>query len=127
LPGHLANRLQAALYREAVHLVASGAASVGDVDKAVAAGPGLRWAIMGPHLTYHLAGGPNGIADYLEKLGPSQERRWAALGQPSLTIEARRAIVEGMQAEVAGRSLAELEAERDRLLVRILELKRSKE
>src|SRR5262249_54332596 len=79
LPGHLANRLQAALYREAVHLVASGAASVADVDAAVTNGPGLRWAIMGPHLTYHVGGGRGGIAEYFEKLGPSQQARWADL------------------------------------------------
>ena len=125
LPGHLANRLQAALFREAVHLVTSGAATVEDVDKAVSAGPGMRLAIMGPHLTYHLAGGPGGIADYLEKLGPSQEARWAALGQPSLTPEAKQAIIDGMADAVKGRSIADLEAERDRLLLAILELKRA--
>jgi carnitine 3-dehydrogenase len=125
LPGHLANRLQAALYREAVHLVASGAASVEDVDKAVSYGPGLRWAIMGPHLTYHLAGGPRGLEDYLEKLGPSQEARWAALGSPSLTDQTKRALVDGMREAAKGRSLAEMEAERDRLLIGILELRKS--
>jgi carnitine 3-dehydrogenase len=124
LPGHLANRLQAALYREAVHLVTSGAATVEDVDKAVSAGPGMRLAIMGPHLTYHLAGGPGGIADYLEKLGPSQEARWAALGSPALTPETKQALIEGMEKAVKGRTVEELESERDRLLLGILELKR---
>ena len=72
-PGHLANRLQSALWREAVHAVADGVASVADVDAAVAYGPGLRWAMMGPHLTFHLAGGEGGMAHFMDHLGPANE------------------------------------------------------
>jgi carnitine 3-dehydrogenase len=68
--GHVANRLQAALWREAVHLLASGVASAADIDAAISEGPGLRWALMGPHLTFHLAGGSGGMAHFLEALGP---------------------------------------------------------
>jgi 3-hydroxyacyl-CoA dehydrogenase len=71
--GHVANRLQAALWREAVHLVAAGVASVADVDTAISEGPGLRWALMGPHLTFHLAGGEGGMAHFLNELGPPVE------------------------------------------------------
>ena len=71
--GHVANRLQAALWREAVHLLAGGVASVADIDAAISEGPGLRWALMGPHLTFHLAGGSGGIAHFLEQLGPPLE------------------------------------------------------
>jgi 3-hydroxyacyl-CoA dehydrogenase, C-terminal domain len=67
VPGHVANRLQAALWREALHLVAEGVASVADVDTAISAGPGLRWALMGPHLTFHLAGGVGGIDHFLDQ------------------------------------------------------------
>ena len=119
-PGHLANRLTAALYREAVHLVAEGVADVADIDAAISEGPGLRWAIMGPHLTYHLGGGEGGIRHYLDHLGPSQERRWASLGTPRLTENVKAAIVAGVDAETQGRSIAALEARRDRLLIDIL-------
>lgn len=122
-PGHIANRLSSALYREAVSLVEQGIASVADIDAAVSDGPGLRWAIMGPHMTYHLGGGAGGIAHYLDHLGPSQERRWASLGTPRLTGEVKKAIVDGVQEEARGRDIAALEAERDRLLSGILRLK----
>ncbi|MEH3146307.1 MAG: 3-hydroxyacyl-CoA dehydrogenase NAD-binding domain-containing protein [Methylobacterium frigidaeris] len=120
MPGHIANRLASALYREAVHLVAEGVASVADIDAALCNGPGLRWALMGPHMTYHLGGGEGGIAHYLDHLGPSQERRWASLGAPALTPEVRAAIVAGIAEEAAGRSIAELEARRDRGLIEVL-------
>ncbi|WP_287742745.1 3-hydroxyacyl-CoA dehydrogenase NAD-binding domain-containing protein [Methylobacterium sp.] len=120
MPGHIANRLASALYREAVNLVAEGVASVADIDAALCHGPGLRWALMGPHLTYHLGGGPGGIAHYLEHLGPSQERRWASLGRPALTPEVRAAIAEGVAAEAGSLGIADLEARRDRALIAIL-------
>ncbi|MCP8939454.1 3-hydroxyacyl-CoA dehydrogenase NAD-binding domain-containing protein [Alsobacter sp. SYSU M60028] len=124
-PGHIANRLTAALYREAVSLVEQGVASVADIDAALCQGPGLRWAIMGPHLTYHLGGGAGGIRGYLDHLGPSQERRWASLGTPRLTEDVKAAIAAGVEDETKGASMAELEAWRDRLLVDILRLKQS--
>lgn len=118
--GHIANRLTSALYREAVSLVEQGVASVADIDAAVASGPGLRWAIFGPHLLYHLGGGPGGIAHYLEHLGPSQERRWAELGNPKLSPELREVIIAGVREEAAGRSVEELETARDRALLAVL-------
>ena len=120
MPGHIANRLASALYREAVNLVAEGVASVADIDAALCNGPGLRWAGMGAHMTYHLGGGAGGIRHYLDHLGPSQERRWASLGSPGLTEPVKAAIVAGVEAEAAGRSLAELEARRDRGLIAVL-------
>ncbi len=120
IPGHLANRLQAAVYREAVHLVAEGYASVADIDRAMAGGPGLRWAFMGPHMTYHLGGGAGGIAHYFDILGASQERRWAALGDPQLTDEVKQQIIAGVEQEAAGRTIDELAAARDQTLVNLL-------
>jgi carnitine 3-dehydrogenase len=125
VPGHIANRLSSALYREAVYLVEQGIASVADIDAAISEGPGLRWSIMGPHMTYHLGGGEGGISHYLDHLGPSQERRWESLGQPRLTENVKAAIVAGVESESAGRSIADLEAQRDRLLVEILRLKKT--
>ncbi len=123
MPGHIANRLSSALYREAVYLVEQGVASVADIDAAVCNGPGLRWAIMGPHMTYHLGGGQGGIAHYLAHLGPSQVARWAALGNPALGPEVQKEIIDGIAEEASGRSIDELEEERDRLLMGILNLK----
>ncbi len=120
-PGHLANRLQSALWREAVHAVAEGVATVADVDAAVAYGPGLRWAMMGPHLTFHLAGGEGGMAHFMEHLGPANEVWWRSLGQPTLTPEVRQAIVEGVAAEADGKGVPELAARRDALLVALLQ------
>ena len=119
--GHIANRLSSALYREAASLVEQGVASVADIDAAVSFGPGLRWAVFGPHMLYHLGGGPGGIEHYLEHLGPSQERRWAELGNPRLTSELKREIISGVREEAAGRSLEELEAERDQALLAVIE------
>jgi 3-hydroxyacyl-CoA dehydrogenase len=121
--GHVANRLQAALWREAVHLVAAGVASVADVDTAISEGPGLRWALMGPHLTFHLAGGSGGMAHFLEQLGPPLESWWEDLGDPQLTPEVRQALTAGVSAEAEGRDIATLAAERDRFLVDLLALK----
>ncbi|MGE0715269.1 MAG: 3-hydroxyacyl-CoA dehydrogenase NAD-binding domain-containing protein [Alphaproteobacteria bacterium] len=121
IPGHLANRLQTALWREAVHCIAEGIATVEDTDKAIAHGPGLRWAIMGPTLTFSLAGGEGGMPHFLAHLGEFMEARWAELGQPRLTDEVRRKIIEGVAEEAAGRSIAELARDRDAKLVAIQE------
>lgn len=122
IPGHLVNRLQAALYREAVYLVAEGYATVEDIDKAITGGPGLRWAFMGPHMTFHLGGGEGGIARYLEILGPSQERRWEALGDPKLTDDVKQKIIDGIDAEARGRSMGQLTEERDATLLKLLKV-----
>ncbi len=120
MPGHIANRLASALYREAVYLVEQGVASVADIDAALCNGPGLRWALMGPHMTYHLGGGEGGISGYLAHLGPSQVRRWQSLGEPSLDADVQAKIVAGVAEEAQGRSIAELEARRDQGLLAVL-------
>jgi carnitine 3-dehydrogenase len=123
VPGHIANRLGAALWQEAVHLVAEGVADVADIDAALIHGPAMRWAVQGTHLTYHLGGGAGGIRHYLDHLGPSQERRWASLGRVSLTADVKQKLIDGVEREAAGRSVAELEAERDRFLIDLLKLR----
>ena len=123
--GHIGNRLASALWREAVHIVAEGIASVEDVDRALIHGPGLRWSVLGAHLGYHLGGGEGGIDHYLRHQGPRQQQRWSTLGNPALTEEVCRKIADGVHAEVGGRDIAQLEAQRDRLLIEILRLRRA--
>ncbi len=118
--GHIANRLQAALWREAMHLVDTGVASVADIDDAIAYGPGLRWAALGPFLNLHLSGGAGGIAHLLDHLGPPMESWWADLGEPVLTDELKARITAGVEAELAGRGNARLEAQRDAVILGIL-------
>jgi 3-hydroxyacyl-CoA dehydrogenase len=124
VPGHLANRLQAALWREAVHLVADGVASVADVDAAISEGPGLRWALMGPHATFHLAGGEGGMAHFMHHLMPAVTSWWADLGEPVMTEDLQAALVGGVAEEVAGKTVPELAARRDAFLTALLELRR---
>ena len=120
--GHLANRLQVALWREAVHAVSTGLASVSDVDAAIAYGPGLRWAMMGPNLTFHLAGGEGGFRHFLEHLAPAVEAWWQELGAPSLTPELKERLAAGIEHEAGGRSIDELERLRDERLLQLLSL-----
>ena len=122
--GHVANRLAAALFREAVHLVAEGITSVEDIDEVITQGPGLRWALQGPFTTYHLAGGDEGIAHYMRHLGPTQEARWRTLGEPSLTEELTEQIVKEVQEAASGQSPAQLARIRDAGLVELYRLKK---
>ena len=122
LPGHVVNRLQAALWREAYDLVGRGAISVADLDRAVASGPGLRWALLGPIATQHLSGGEGGLRHVLEHLGPPMVDWWADLGAPELTPELAAQLVAGVENEFDGRE-REVLARRDRALRELLALK----
>ena len=123
VPGHLANRLQAALWREAVHAVTSGIASVEDVDTAVAQGPGLRWAIMGPHMIFNLAGGEGGMKHFLDHIGPAMEDWWKDLGTPQLGPEVNAALIDGVKQEAGDRSRADLVKQRDAALIALIKQK----
>ncbi|NIF29032.1 3-hydroxyacyl-CoA dehydrogenase [Pantoea sp. Tr-811] len=118
--GHVANRLQAALWREAIHLVKSGVASVEDVDKAVWAGPGLRWAAMGPSLLFHLGGGPDGLAAFCQKYADSFNGWWDDLGDPRLDSETAALLVAGVDQQAGGTRWASLAAQRDELITQLL-------
>ena len=100
----------------------SGLASVEDVDTAICAGPGLRWAVMGPHMTFHLGGGEGGITDMLEQFKPAFQAWWESMTTPELSEETCRQIIEGVAEEAHGRSIAELARERDALLLPLLDL-----
>lgn len=117
VPAHVANRLQAALWREAVHLVAEGVASVEDVDKAVTAGPGLRWSVMGPHMLFSLGSGGLGIDGFCERYRDSFHAWWQSLGTPTLDANTARLLAAGIAEEEHGRSFEQLAAERDTKLV----------
>jgi carnitine 3-dehydrogenase len=119
VPGFLANRLQEALWREALHMVANGEATVEQIDTAITDGPGLRWPVHGPMLTFHLAGGEGGMAHMLDHFGPSLKAPWTRLEAPELTRELRDAVVDGCVDEAGERSIADLIAERDRAIIAI--------
>ena len=121
VPGYIANRMSAALWREAIELVRSGVASVEDVDRAVRYGPGLRWAVMGPHLIYHLGGGPAGIRGHIAHLTGTKEGMLRDLATwTTFPADTADVLGAGVEAEANGRSLADLEQERDEALAAIL-------
>ena len=122
--GHVANRLTSALFREAVHLLAEGVATAAELDDVLTHGPGLRWALQGPWLTYHLGGGAGGIAAYLEHLGDTHPARWAELGEPELSESVRGKIVEQVLAAYGSQSVQAWAGDRDRQLEALLALKR---
>jgi len=122
LPGFLGNRLQDAIWRETLHMVGAGEATVEELDAAITYGPGLRWALMGPSLTYHLGGGEGGMRHLLEHFGPALEQPWTRCPAPPLTDELTERMVAGCDREANGRTIRELEQERDDFLIELLAL-----
>ncbi len=120
LPGFVGNRLQEAMWREALHMVANGEATVEEIDESIAYGPGLRWAQMGPCLTFHLGGGSGGMAHMLDHFGAALLEPWTRLEAPPLTPELRERMVDGCLREADGRSVGELERTRDEFLAELL-------
>jgi 3-hydroxyacyl-CoA dehydrogenase len=123
MPGHVANRLQAALAREVYYLVSEGVVSAADVDTALCWGPGLRWGVMGNLMLNHLGGGPGGIEHFFQQFTGPMTAWWKTLGSPVLTPEVQKKLIDGVHAEVGARSIAELEAQRDEVLLGLLELR----
>jgi len=119
--GHVANRLQAALYREIVYLIEQGVLDVTDADAAVCWGPGLRWGVMGPSLLFHLGGGQGGMQHFMEHLSGPLATWWKDLGKiTEFSPEVKQTIIEGVQSEAGDRSIDELERERDAMLLELL-------
>src|ERR1700678_1736909 len=127
VPGHVANRLQAALAREVYYLVAEDVVSVTDIDKALCWGPGLRWGIMGQVLLNHLGGGQGGIEHFFQQFTGPMTAWWKVLGSPVLTPEVQQKLAAGLHEEVGARSITELEAQRDEILLGLLELRKKVE
>ena len=122
--GHVANRLQAAIYREVVNLIEKGVLDVTDADTAVCWGPGLRWGVMGPNLLFHLGGGQGGIQHFMEHLSGPVATWWKDLGtQTEFTPQVKQTIIEGVLQEAAGRSIDQLAEERDEVLLGLLALR----
>ncbi|MEM2840335.1 MAG: 3-hydroxyacyl-CoA dehydrogenase family protein [Candidatus Bathyarchaeia archaeon] len=125
VPGTIGNRLAAALWREAIDLVYRGVADLEDVDRAVSAGPGLRWAILGPHLSYHLGGGSGGIEYYLKHLGPAMASRWRTLAKwTEIPPKAERKIIQGIKGMklLRERGVEEVARWRDEKLIELLKI-----
>jgi 3-hydroxyacyl-CoA dehydrogenase len=119
--GHVANRLQAALYREVVYLIEQGVLDVADSDVAVCWGPGLRWGLMGPNLLFHLGGGPGGIQHFMEQFTGPLSTWWKDLGTiTEFSPQVKQTIIDGVQKEAGNRSIEELERERDSMLLELL-------
>jgi 3-hydroxyacyl-CoA dehydrogenase len=123
VPGHVANRLAAALLREVMYLVAEDVISVADVDAAVSYGPGLRWGVMGPMMLYHLGGGAGGIEHWFDQFTGPITAWWGVLGNPQITPDMRAKVTAGVMDEVAGRSVESLEQQRDRELLGLLKVR----
>ncbi len=123
MPGHVANRLQGALAREVYYLVTEGVVSAADVDTALSWGPGLRWGLMGNMMLNHLGGGAGGIEHFFEQFAAPMMHSWKSLGSPELTPEVQRLLIDSVHAEVGSRTIEELEAERDVLILGLLELR----
>ncbi|WP_333976472.1 3-hydroxyacyl-CoA dehydrogenase NAD-binding domain-containing protein [Burkholderia cepacia] len=124
VPGHVANRLQAALWREIVHLISEDVVSVEDADTAVCWGPGLRWGIMGPNMLFHLGSGQGGIEHFFDQFTGPMTAWWNVLGSPKITPELRQKVIAGVHEEVAGQSIDQLAARRDEVLLGLLSLRR---
>ena len=124
VPGHLTDRLQEAIWREILHMVNEGVATTGELDDSIVYGPGLRWAAMGTNLIYHLAGGETGMRYMLAQFGPCLKWPWTKLEAPELTEGLIDRMVEGTQAQAAGRSIRQLERLRDDYLVAIQQVLR---
>ena len=123
LPGHVANRFQAALYREMLYLIEQGVLSVEDTDAAVCYGPGLRWGVMGQSLQWHLGGGAGGIKHFMDHLMPPLEGMMKALGTPNITSELKQKVISGVMREAAGRTVDQLAQDENRVLIGLLKLR----
>lgn len=122
-PGHVANRLQAALYREIVFLIQEGVLSVADADDAVSYGPGMRWGVMGPSLQWHVGGGQGGIHHFMDHLMEPLAGMMKTLGNPQITGELKQAIAEGVMREAGDRSVEDLARRENEMLVGLLRLR----
>ena len=123
VPGHVANRLQLALYKEVLYLIQQGVVSVADADAAVSWGPGLRWGIVGPNLQYHLGGGAGGIKHFMEGVFAAMAPLLNVLGNPEVTPAFKQTIIDGVLQEAGNRSVEELARQENQVLVGLLKLR----
>jgi carnitine 3-dehydrogenase / betainyl-CoA thioesterase len=122
IEGYICDRLQEALWREALHILDRDIGTTGDIDDSIVYSAGLRWAFMGSFLTYHLAGGPGGMRDFIKQFDPTLDLPWTGLKFPKWNEPLERRLVDGCEAQAAGRSVAEIEAKRNDVLVDMMQL-----
>ncbi len=122
IDGHIGDRLMEAIWREGLHIVNDGVATTEEVDKAIVYGPGLRWALMGPFLTLHLAGGKDGMKHMLEQFGPALKLPWTRLVAPELTEELSEKVISGTAEQSGDVPIEDLEHRRDRFLIKLMGL-----
>ena len=127
LPGYLADRLQEALWREALHIINEGYATTKDLDRAIEDGPGLRWSLMGTFLTFHLAGGKEGMKHMLKQFGPALKLPWTKLKAPKLSKKLSSRIIDGTKKQAKGKSVKKISAIRDEYLVKLQKLRKKYE
>ena len=127
LPGYLADRLQEALWREGLHIINEGHATTEDLDRAIEDGPGIRWSLMGTFLTFHLAGGKDGMKHMLEQFGPALKLPWTKLKSPTLTKKLVNRLVTGTKKQSKGKSVARISNIRDEYFVNLLKLRKKYE
>ena len=127
LPGYLSDRLQEALWREALHIVNEGYATTKDLDRAIEDGPGLRWSLMGTFLTFHLAGGKAGMKHMLEQFGPALKLPWTKLKAPVLSKKLSSRVIAGTRKQAKGKSVEKLSKIRDEYLVKLQKLRKKYE
>ena len=127
LPGYLSDRLQEALWREALHIVNEGYATTKDLDRAIEDGPGLRWSLMGTFLTFHLAGGKAGMKHMLEQFGPALKLPWTKLKAPKLSKKLSSRVIIGTRNQAKGKSVEQLSKIRDEYLVKLQKLRKKYE
>ena len=127
LPGYLSDRLQEALWREALHIVNEGYASTKDLDRAIEDGPGMRWSLMGTFLTFHLAGGNSGMKHMLEQFGPALKLPWTKLKAPKLSKKLSNRVILGTKIQAKGKSVARLSKIRDEYLLYLQKMRKKYE
>ena len=127
LPGYLSDRLQEALWREALHIVNEGYATTEDLDRAIEDGPGMRYSLMGTFLTFHLAGGKAGMKHMLKQFGPALKLPWTKLKAPKLTKKLSSKVIKGTKQQSKGKSVASLSNIRDEYLVNLLKMRKKYE
>ena len=127
LPGYLSDRLQEALWREALHIVNEGYASTKELDRAIEDGPGMRWSLMGTFLTFHLAGGNAGMKHMLEQFGPALKLPWTKLKAPKLSNKLSNRVITGTKKQARGKSVAEISKIRDEYLLNLQKMRKKYE
>ena len=127
LPGYLSDRLQEALWREALHIVNEGYASTKELDRAIEDGPGMRWSLMGTFLTFHLAGGNAGMKHMLEQFGPALKLPWTKLKAPRLSNKLSNRVIAGTKKQARGKSVAEISKIRDEYLLNLQKMRKKYE